>query len=279
MSEDDLLRDQRGSPAYISPDVLSGRPYLGEKNSLRLETAWNSLKAELNSLLRALLQDFTTLCIICKGKPSDLWALGVVLFTMLYGQFPFYDSVPQELFRKIKAAEFSIPKWVRKLTQFQISWFIRRLFFIYLLLGTAASPTTRPCWYDTSWIWTPIKGWRPARSSISSIPPSRPIIWNRPPKSGPFYSWSPTRTRPPKSCCNRPQRKPPQPNQISNEYWNNYRYERYKKYNEIREGFNIGLGPDWDLNSYKQIDPKNKAICLDFWSFFLFNRWINIPKK
>jgi serine/threonine-protein kinase 40 len=44
------------------------------------------------------------------GKPSDMWALGVVLFTMLYGQFPFYDSVPQELFRKIKAADFKIPK-------------------------------------------------------------------------------------------------------------------------------------------------------------------------
>ncbi|KAJ8314742.1 hypothetical protein KUTeg_006892 [Tegillarca granosa] len=72
MSEKDLLKDQRGSPAYISPDVLSGKPYL--------------------------------------GKPSDMWALGVVLFTMLYGQFPFYDSVPQELFRKIKAAKFSIPK-------------------------------------------------------------------------------------------------------------------------------------------------------------------------
>lgn len=24
VSEDDLLKDQRGSPAYISPDVLSG---------------------------------------------------------------------------------------------------------------------------------------------------------------------------------------------------------------------------------------------------------------
>lgn len=71
VSENDLLKDQRGSPAYISPDVLSGNPYL--------------------------------------GKPSDMWALGVVLFTMLYGQFPFYDSVPQELFRKIKAAEFTIP--------------------------------------------------------------------------------------------------------------------------------------------------------------------------
>jgi len=55
-SEQDLLKDQRGSPAYISPDVLCGKPYI--------------------------------------GKPSDMWALGVVLFTMLYGQFPFYDSSP-----------------------------------------------------------------------------------------------------------------------------------------------------------------------------------------
>lgn len=71
LNEEDLLKDQRGSPAYISPDVLTGKPYL--------------------------------------GKPSDMWALGVVLYTMLYGQFPFYDAVPQELFRKIKAADYVIP--------------------------------------------------------------------------------------------------------------------------------------------------------------------------
>lgn len=72
VSENDYLKDQRGSPAYISPDVLSAKPYL--------------------------------------GKPSDMWALGVVLFTMLYGQFPFYDVVPQKLFSKIKAAEYTIPQ-------------------------------------------------------------------------------------------------------------------------------------------------------------------------
>lgn len=71
-SETDLLIDQRGSPAYISPDVLCGKPYL--------------------------------------GKPSDMWALGVVLFTMLYGQFPFYDSNPTQLFAKIKTASYIIPK-------------------------------------------------------------------------------------------------------------------------------------------------------------------------
>lgn len=69
--DNDLLKDQRGSPAYISPDVLSGAPY--------------------------------------SGKASDMWALGVVLYTMLYGQFPFYDSIPHELFRKIKTAEFHLP--------------------------------------------------------------------------------------------------------------------------------------------------------------------------
>ncbi|KAJ8669288.1 hypothetical protein QAD02_000547 [Eretmocerus hayati] len=70
-SENDLLKDQRGSPAYISPDVLCGKPYL--------------------------------------GKPSDMWALGVVLYTMLYGQFPFYDSSPTQLFSKIKAANYYMP--------------------------------------------------------------------------------------------------------------------------------------------------------------------------
>ncbi|ELT95415.1 hypothetical protein CAPTEDRAFT_226259 [Capitella teleta] len=72
ISENDLLTNQRGSPAYISPDVLSDRPYL--------------------------------------GKPSDMWAMGVVLYTMLYGRFPFYDSAPHELFRKIKSADYALPK-------------------------------------------------------------------------------------------------------------------------------------------------------------------------
>ncbi|XP_046404391.1 serine/threonine-protein kinase 40-like [Ischnura elegans] len=71
-SETDLLVDQKGSPAYISPEVLHGKPYL--------------------------------------GKPSDMWALGVVLYTMLYGQFPFYDSSPSQLFAKIKTATYTTPK-------------------------------------------------------------------------------------------------------------------------------------------------------------------------
>lgn len=75
LNEDDYLHDQRGSPAYISPDVLSAshqRPY--------------------------------------KGKPSDIWALGVVLYTMLYSQFPFFETKPAALFKRIKSVDYKIPK-------------------------------------------------------------------------------------------------------------------------------------------------------------------------
>lgn len=71
LNENNLLNDQRGSPAYISPDVLCGLPY--------------------------------------KGKNSDMWALGVVLFMMLYRQFPFFESTPTALFKKIKCADYSVP--------------------------------------------------------------------------------------------------------------------------------------------------------------------------
>ncbi|XP_055636763.1 probable serine/threonine-protein kinase MARK-B [Toxorhynchites rutilus septentrionalis] len=72
-SEDDDFYEQRGSPAYISPDVLTGRPY--------------------------------------KGKPTDMWALGIILYSMLYGNFPFADTSPPVLFRKIRQANFTFPSF------------------------------------------------------------------------------------------------------------------------------------------------------------------------
>lgn len=46
------------------------------------------------------------------GKASDMWAIGVMLYTMVFGQFPFYDETPKELFGKICSADFYIPRLV-----------------------------------------------------------------------------------------------------------------------------------------------------------------------
>lgn len=70
--EDDMLHDKRGCPAYVSPEILrSHAPY--------------------------------------SGKAADMWSLGVILFTMLVGRYPFSDLDHTNLFMKISRGNFSIP--------------------------------------------------------------------------------------------------------------------------------------------------------------------------
>ena len=89
--DDELLTDQCGSLAYVSPDVLSGKymTIMLTKSNYRV---------------------FCHLGIPYDGKASDMWAMGVLLYTMICGQFPFYDSDRQELFKKIRSADFIIPR-------------------------------------------------------------------------------------------------------------------------------------------------------------------------
>ena len=70
----ELLTDQRGAPAYTSPEILSGKPY--------------------------------------PGKPSDIWSLGVIFYTLLYGQFPYVDMDAKIMHRKIKNRECPFPSTV-----------------------------------------------------------------------------------------------------------------------------------------------------------------------
>ncbi|CAL8068863.1 unnamed protein product [Orchesella dallaii] len=96
-SDNDRLRDQRGSPSYISPDVIVGKPYA--------------------------------------GKPSDMWALGVSLYAMLYGKYPFHASSPSDLFRKIKTGQFEIP------VDFNVSYKTVELIKSLLVLNPLERPT------------------------------------------------------------------------------------------------------------------------------------------
>lgn len=70
--DDDKLTDRRGCPAYVAPEVLrSGRAY--------------------------------------SGKAADIWSLGVLLYTMLVGRYPFNDAEHASLFAKISRGQFAVP--------------------------------------------------------------------------------------------------------------------------------------------------------------------------
>lgn len=73
-SDDQVLVDQRGSPAYISPEILNGS---------------------------------------YKGKPTDIWTLGVILYILIFSQFPFVESTTAALFKKICQCELAFPNEVR----------------------------------------------------------------------------------------------------------------------------------------------------------------------
>ncbi|XP_036398720.1 tribbles homolog 2-like [Megalops cyprinoides] len=70
---DDMLGEKHGCPAYVSPEMVSG----GGSYS---------------------------------GCAADVWSLGVMLYTMLVGRYPFQDVDPGSLFSKIRRAQFSLPE-------------------------------------------------------------------------------------------------------------------------------------------------------------------------
>ncbi|KAA6391848.1 MAG: putative CBL-interacting protein kinase 8, partial [Streblomastix strix] len=71
--EDQLLKTQCGTPNYTAPEILLGKKY--------------------------------------DGKPTDVWSCGVILFVMLAGYLPFEEQTSQELFKKIKAAQYNFPSF------------------------------------------------------------------------------------------------------------------------------------------------------------------------
>ena len=47
------------------------------------------------------------------GPPADIWAMGVLLFTILSGQFPYRGATDEELYDKICRADYHLPKEVK----------------------------------------------------------------------------------------------------------------------------------------------------------------------
>lgn len=70
--DSDQLCDKHGCPAYVSPEILSTSGSYS-------------------------------------GRAADCWSLGVMLYTMLVGRYPFHYSDPAALFSNIRRGAFTVP--------------------------------------------------------------------------------------------------------------------------------------------------------------------------
>uniref|UniRef100_A0A1B0FBL7 Protein kinase domain-containing protein n=1 Tax=Glossina morsitans morsitans TaxID=37546 RepID=A0A1B0FBL7_GLOMM len=71
---DDTLSDKIGCPMYTAPELLCPNPTY-------------------------------------QGKPADIWSLGVILYTMLVGQYPFYEKGNCNLITIIRHTQVQIPSY------------------------------------------------------------------------------------------------------------------------------------------------------------------------
>uniref|UniRef100_A0A8C7B0P9 Protein kinase domain-containing protein n=1 Tax=Neovison vison TaxID=452646 RepID=A0A8C7B0P9_NEOVI len=60
------------------------------------------------------------------GKAADVWSLGVALFTMLAGHYPFQDSEPVLLFGKIRRGAFALPQGLSAAARCLVRCLLRR---------------------------------------------------------------------------------------------------------------------------------------------------------
>jgi serine/threonine protein kinase len=72
--EDELTGTMSGSPCYVAPEVLSGSSY--------------------------------------NARKSDLWSVGVILYTMVVGNVPWVKEPVSQMFEQIRKAEFATPTYL-----------------------------------------------------------------------------------------------------------------------------------------------------------------------
>jgi tribbles-like protein len=85
----DLLQDKRGCRAYVSPEILRSRTQYS-------------------------------------GRAADMWSLGIILYAMLVGMYPFYDIDRASFFAKIAMGNFIIPDYLSSRAKCLIRSLLRR---------------------------------------------------------------------------------------------------------------------------------------------------------
>eukprot|EP00824_Muranothrix_gubernata_P006439 TRINITY_DN1827_c0_g1_i3.p1 TRINITY_DN1827_c0_g1~~TRINITY_DN1827_c0_g1_i3.p1 ORF type:complete len:233 (+),score=8.30 TRINITY_DN1827_c0_g1_i3:33-701(+) len=81
-----------------------------------------------------------------EGPPADVWALGVLLFAMLCGTFPFKGSTDKELYSRINAGNVNIPSHVSPLA----SALLLRIFVVDASQRITACQILQDPWFSNS---------------------------------------------------------------------------------------------------------------------------------
>jgi len=87
--DNDNLSDKHGCPAYVSPEILNTIDHYS-------------------------------------GKAADIWSIGVMLYTMLIGRYPFHDTEASALFTKIRRGQYNIPDTISSRAKCLIKNLLRR---------------------------------------------------------------------------------------------------------------------------------------------------------
>jgi len=94
---DDLLTDKHGCLAYVSPEILDATFTGASSVTVSDSEAGRVLPPPSGSY---------------SGCPADMWSLGVMLYTMLVGRYPFADPDACTLFARIRRGRYPLPSEV-----------------------------------------------------------------------------------------------------------------------------------------------------------------------
>jgi 5'-AMP-activated protein kinase catalytic alpha subunit len=80
-----------------------------------------------------------------KALPADIWSCGVILFVMVCGYLPFEDTNTTNLYKKILAASYKLPKFV----SFEVSELIKGILNTDPRKRYTIEDIRRHPWYQT----------------------------------------------------------------------------------------------------------------------------------